>query len=109
MYIRTCTDRLVLVALSAQPPGVNELCVCVCVYLTPSRGASKTGGTSKTLSSTRSPLPHAAPKTPYGRRPRMEEVCVWRKAPWWTAIFCHYGTADTGGRTICMGILIVNG
>jgi hypothetical protein len=29
MYIRTCTDRLVLVALSAQPPGVNELCVCV--------------------------------------------------------------------------------
>jgi hypothetical protein len=31
MYIRTCIDRLVLVALSAQPPGVNELCVCVCV------------------------------------------------------------------------------
>jgi hypothetical protein len=30
MYIRTCIDRLVLVALSAQPPGVNELCVCVC-------------------------------------------------------------------------------
>jgi hypothetical protein len=29
MYIRTCVDRLVLVALSAQPPGVNELCVCV--------------------------------------------------------------------------------
>jgi hypothetical protein len=23
-----CTDRLVIVALSAQPPGVNELCVC---------------------------------------------------------------------------------
>jgi hypothetical protein len=26
-----CTGRLVIVALSAQPPGVNELCVCVCV------------------------------------------------------------------------------
>ena len=24
-----CTGRLVIVALSAQPPGVNELCVCV--------------------------------------------------------------------------------
>jgi len=23
--------RLVIVALSAQPPGVNELCVCVCI------------------------------------------------------------------------------
>jgi hypothetical protein len=23
-----CTGRLVIVALSAQPPGVNELCVC---------------------------------------------------------------------------------
>jgi hypothetical protein len=33
MYIRTCIDRLVLVALSAQPPGVNELCVCVCVCI----------------------------------------------------------------------------
>ena len=30
MYIRTCIDRSVLVALSALPPGVNELCVCVC-------------------------------------------------------------------------------
>jgi hypothetical protein len=26
-----CTGRLVIVALSAQPPGVNELCVCVCI------------------------------------------------------------------------------
>ncbi len=26
-----CTGRLVIVALSAQPPGVNEFCVCVCV------------------------------------------------------------------------------
>ena len=26
-----CTGRLVIVALSAEPPGVNELCVCVCV------------------------------------------------------------------------------
>ena len=26
-----CTGRLAIVALSAQPPGVNELCVCVCV------------------------------------------------------------------------------
>ena len=24
-----CTGRVVTVALSAQPPGVNELCVCV--------------------------------------------------------------------------------
>jgi hypothetical protein len=24
-----CIGRLVMVALSAQPPGVNELCVCV--------------------------------------------------------------------------------
>jgi hypothetical protein len=31
MYIRTCIGKSVLVALSAQPPGVNELCVCVCV------------------------------------------------------------------------------
>jgi hypothetical protein len=30
IYIRTCIDRSALVALSAQPPGVNELCVCVC-------------------------------------------------------------------------------
>jgi hypothetical protein len=29
MYIRTCVDRFVIVALSAEPPGVNELCVCV--------------------------------------------------------------------------------
>jgi hypothetical protein len=29
MYVRICIDRSVLVALSAQPPGVNELCVCV--------------------------------------------------------------------------------
>lgn len=28
-----CTGRLVIVALSAQPPGVNELCVCVCVCI----------------------------------------------------------------------------
>jgi hypothetical protein len=31
-----CTGRIVIVALSAQPPGVNKLfvcvCVCVCVY-----------------------------------------------------------------------------
>ena len=26
-----CSGRLVIVALSAQPLGVNELCVCVCV------------------------------------------------------------------------------
>jgi hypothetical protein len=31
MYIRTCIDRSVIVALSAWPPGANELCVCVCV------------------------------------------------------------------------------
>jgi hypothetical protein len=31
MYIRTCIVRSVIVALSAEPPGVNELCVCVCV------------------------------------------------------------------------------
>ena len=31
-----CTGRLVIVALSVQPPGVNELCVCVCtVYIWP--------------------------------------------------------------------------
>jgi hypothetical protein len=30
-----CTGRLVIVALSAQPPGVNELCVCVCVCVYP--------------------------------------------------------------------------
>lgn len=29
MYIRTCVDRSVIVALSAEPPGVNELCVCM--------------------------------------------------------------------------------
>jgi hypothetical protein len=29
MYIRTCIDRSVIVALSAEPPGVNELCVCI--------------------------------------------------------------------------------
>jgi hypothetical protein len=29
MYIRTCIDRSAIVALSAEPPGVNELCVCV--------------------------------------------------------------------------------
>jgi hypothetical protein len=28
---QACTGRLVIVALSAQPPGVNELCVCVCM------------------------------------------------------------------------------
>jgi hypothetical protein len=28
MYIRTCIDRSAIVALSAEPPGVNELCVC---------------------------------------------------------------------------------
>lgn len=33
MHSRTCIDRSVIVALSASPPGVNELCVCVCVYL----------------------------------------------------------------------------
>ena len=25
-------SSLAIVALSAQPPGVNELCVCVCVH-----------------------------------------------------------------------------
>jgi len=30
-----CIGRLVIVALSAQPPGVNEVCVCVCVYSEP--------------------------------------------------------------------------
>jgi hypothetical protein len=29
MYIRTCIDISVIVALSAEPPGVNEWCVCV--------------------------------------------------------------------------------
>jgi hypothetical protein len=29
MYIRTCIDRSAIVALSAEPPGVNELCVCI--------------------------------------------------------------------------------
>jgi hypothetical protein len=40
MYIRTCIDRSAIVALSAEPPGVNELCVCVynifslfCIFL----------------------------------------------------------------------------
>lgn len=32
MYIRTCIDRSAIVALSAEPPGVNELCVCVYCY-----------------------------------------------------------------------------
>jgi len=32
----TCIGRLVIVALSAQPPGVNELCVCVYVCVTAS-------------------------------------------------------------------------
>ena len=27
MYIKTCIDRSVIVALSAEPPGVNEFCV----------------------------------------------------------------------------------
>jgi hypothetical protein len=30
MYTRTYIDRPVIVALLAQPPGVDELCVCVC-------------------------------------------------------------------------------
>ena len=30
-----CTGRLAIVALSAQPPGVNELCVCVCSFAAP--------------------------------------------------------------------------
>ena len=29
MYIRIRVDSLVIVALSAEPPGVNENCVCV--------------------------------------------------------------------------------
>ena len=33
MFKYACTGRLVIVALSAQPPGVNELCVCVCVQV----------------------------------------------------------------------------
>lgn len=28
MYIRTCVDGSVIVALLAEPPGVNESCVC---------------------------------------------------------------------------------
>lgn len=31
MYIRTCIDTSVIVGISAELPGVNELCVCVCV------------------------------------------------------------------------------
>ena len=27
-----CTGRIVIVALSVQPPGVNELCVCVYIF-----------------------------------------------------------------------------
>lgn len=30
MYIRTCIDISVIVGISAELPGVNELCVCVC-------------------------------------------------------------------------------
>jgi hypothetical protein len=31
-YLRKCITRSVIVALSAQPLGVNKLCVCVCLY-----------------------------------------------------------------------------
>lgn len=27
MYVKTCIDRSVIVAFSAEPPGVNEFCV----------------------------------------------------------------------------------
>jgi hypothetical protein len=37
-----CTGRLVIVALSAQPPGVNELCVCVYQHSNPHGQLSKT-------------------------------------------------------------------
>jgi hypothetical protein len=29
IHCRKCISRVVIVALSAQPPGVNKLCVCV--------------------------------------------------------------------------------
>jgi hypothetical protein len=28
IYCKKCISRIVIVALSAQPPGVNKLCVC---------------------------------------------------------------------------------
>jgi hypothetical protein len=33
MYIRTCIDRSVIVAISAWPLGVNELCVYILFLL----------------------------------------------------------------------------
>lgn len=30
IFKHTCTSRLVIVAHSSQPPGGNEVCVCVC-------------------------------------------------------------------------------
>ena len=29
IYCRKCIIRVVIVAFSAQPPGVNKLCVCI--------------------------------------------------------------------------------
>jgi hypothetical protein len=29
IHCKKCISRIVIVALSAQPPGVNKLCVCV--------------------------------------------------------------------------------
>ena len=31
IQFKKCIYRLEIAALSAQPPGVNKLCVCVCV------------------------------------------------------------------------------
>jgi hypothetical protein len=33
IHRRKCISRVVIVALSAQPPGVNKLCVCVTINL----------------------------------------------------------------------------
>jgi hypothetical protein len=44
-----CIGRLVIVALSAQPPGVNELCVCV-LYKCQYSGNFSTGSMGKNLS-----------------------------------------------------------
>ncbi|EUC26913.1 hypothetical protein COCCADRAFT_113047 [Bipolaris zeicola 26-R-13] len=36
MYLSSniCTRRIAVVAVSARPPGVNKLCVCVCIKAT---------------------------------------------------------------------------
>jgi hypothetical protein len=33
IHCRKCISRVVIVALSAQPPGVNKLCVCVHFFI----------------------------------------------------------------------------